>query len=176
MRTTSSTISRKHSTRSECRRVQTERPPRLGRGHVGRFSLTSVTLDDNASSRLAGTDAIGALDAAYEAAWTCVDRSLLEICRDRVGMLLRHEPTTAAMPEERRANLSQWVTAEPFSEVECAALAFTEQYIVDVSGVTDELAEPLRHALGDAEFATFVNALLVVEQRMTLDLVLGAVA
>ncbi len=132
--------------------------------------------DDNASNRLAGTDAIAALDAAYEAVWTAAHRSVLEVCRDRIGMLLRHEPTTTAMSEAHRTDLSQWVTAEPFSEVERAALAFTEQYIIDVSGVTDALVEPLRHALGDAEFATFVNALLVVEQRMTLDLVLGAVA
>ncbi len=132
--------------------------------------------DDNVSRRLAGSDAVATLDATYLAAWTVVDRRLLATCRDRIGMLLRHEPTITAMTETERAELSQWATSDRFSTLERAALAFAEQYIIDVSAITDALATPLRDALTDAGFATFVNALLVVEQRMTLDLALGAVA
>lgn len=135
-----------------------------------------MTIDDAVSQRLAGTDAGRALNAAYTAAWACADPALLTVCRDRVGMLLRHTPTIESMTAADRERLLAWPSSEHVAETERAALDFTEQYVVDVSGITDEQAARLRDALGDEGFATFVNALLVIEQRMTLDLVLGAVA
>ncbi|MGA9276602.1 hypothetical protein [Ilumatobacter sp.] len=127
-----------------------------------------MDLDD----RLAGTDTLAALDAADAAAWSAIDPSLLATCRDRVAMLLGHEPTLAAMSDEDRSELSAWPTAEQFSETERAALDFTEQYIVDVTGLTDSQAERLRTHLGPVGLVDFVNAVLVVEQRMTLELAL----
>ncbi len=53
--------------------------------------------------------------------------------------------------------------------------AFTEQYIIDVSSLTDAQAADLCAHLGDEGFVTFVNALLVIEQRMTLELAFDGV-
>lgn len=90
-------------------------------------------------------------------------------------MLLRYPPTLDAMSEERRAAVSRWPTTESFSPRDRAALAFTEQYVIDVASLTDDLAAELRHHLGDEGLVTFVNALLVIEQRMTLELTFDGV-
>jgi alkylhydroperoxidase family enzyme len=123
------------------------------------------------ADRLAGTDALAALDDAYAAAWAATEEPLLATCRDRVAMLLRHRRTLDAMSAERRDRLSRWTTSD-LSDRERAALDFTEQYIVDVTAVTDEQTARLREHLGDEGLVNFVNALLVVEQRMTLELAL----
>jgi len=124
---------------------------------------------------LDGTDALGELDAAHAAAWRAADHDLLALCRDRVAMLLRHGPTVAAIPPERLDLLRWWATTDRLGDRERAALEFSEQYVVDVASISDDQAGALRGHLGDEGFATFVNALLVVEQRMTLELGLAAV-
>ena len=90
-------------------------------------------------------------------------------------MLLRHEPTLAGLSDRDRADLASWTGSPRFSDRERAALDFTEQYVVDVASLSDVQATRLRDHLGDDGFATFVNALLVVEQRMTLELAFAAV-
>ena len=90
-------------------------------------------------------------------------------------MLLRHDPTLDAMSADDRDALSSWATSDRFSARDRAALAFTEQYIVDVASLTDAQATALREHLGDDGLASFVNALLVIEQRMTLELAFGGV-
>ena len=124
---------------------------------------------------LDGTDALAALDAAHAAAWETVDDELLTICRDRVAMLLRHGPTIDAMTDTDRTELSAWPTSDRYSVLDRAALAFTEQYIIDVSLLTDAQAGDLRDHLGDEGFVSFVNALLVIEQRMILELAFDGV-
>jgi alkylhydroperoxidase family enzyme len=119
---------------------------------------------------LDGTDALVALDAAHDAAWGACDPELLALCRDRAAMLLRHQPTMDAMSDDRRAAVRGWLTDEHSSALERAALAFTEQYVIDVASLTDDQAGELHRHLGDEGLVTFVNALLVVEQRMTLEL------
>jgi alkylhydroperoxidase family enzyme len=127
------------------------------------------------AARIADTDALTALDAAYAAAWDATDDATLAICRDRVAMLLRHQPTLDAMADDDRAALAAWTTSERFSDRDRAALAFTEQYIIDVTSLTDAQAGELRTHIGDDGLVNFVNALLVVEQRMTLELAFDGV-
>ena len=122
------------------------------------------------AERIADTDAFAALDAAHAAACEAVDHELLAICRDRVAMLLRHGPTLDAMTDDDRTALSAWPTSDRYSARDKAALAFTEQYIIDVASLTDAQAADLCAHLDDEGFVTFVNALLVIEQRMTLEL------
>ncbi len=112
------------------------------------------------ASFLADTGALVALDAAHDAAWDATDAPLLTICRDRVGMLLRHDPTIDAMSAVDRDALSNWTTCDRFSPRDRTALAFTEQYIIDVASLTDSQARALREHLGDDGLASFVNALL----------------
>lgn len=68
--------------------------------------------------------------------------------------------------------LSRWPTNPEFDDVQRAALDFTEQYLIDVASVSDVQARRLSDHLGDEGMVDFVNALLVVEQRMALELFL----
>ncbi|MEM9035887.1 MAG: hypothetical protein AAGA99_14650 [Actinomycetota bacterium] len=108
------------------------------------------------------------LDDAHGAAWEVVDAGLLSLARDRMAMLLGHRPTVDALTEERRASL-----ADPgrLPEVDQAVLALVEHYLIDVASVPDELVEPVREHLGDQGLVDLVNAVLVVEQRMRLELI-----
>lgn len=111
---------------------------------------------------LEGSDALVHLDAAYEAARRIGCRDLVELCERRVATLLGGI-----------GDADTWRDDGTWSDAERAALAFTEHYVVDVASVPDRLVDDLRHHLGDAGVVDFVNALLVVEQRLTLELVLG---
>ncbi len=116
------------------------------------------------------SDALVALDDAYTAAWNATDEELLAVCRDRVAMLLGHTHTLDAMSVDDQKSLSAWSTSEAFTPCERAALDFTEQYVVDVASMSNNQAIALREHLGHEGLVSFVNALLVIEQRMTLEL------
>lgn len=120
-------------------------------------------------------DTLVALDAALAAAWTATDDALLALCRDRAAMLLGHTPTIDAIPADVLQSLSAWTSSDAFEERERAALDFTEQYIIDVASMSNAQASRLRGHLGDEGLVTFVNALLVIEQRMSLELALEGV-
>lgn len=124
---------------------------------------------------LGDSDALAALDSAYAAAWKATDERLLGLCRDRVAMLLGHSPRLEEMSAEALQSLRAWTTSDVFTPLDRAALDFTEQYVIDVSSMTDAQAEKLRAHVGDEGLASFVNALLVIEQRMTLELSLDSV-
>lgn len=121
---------------------------------------------------LAGTDTLAALDAAHDAAWRAVDTELLVLCRQRMAMLRRHEPTLASMSDTDLATLRRWPTSPVFDERQRAALEFTEQYLLDVASLDDAQVEALGAHLGDEGLVDFVHALLVIEQRMALELFL----
>ena len=124
---------------------------------------------------IADTDALSALDAARAAAWDATDRSLLELCRNRVAMLLRHEPTLREMSDADHARASGDPGVSDLTDRERVALAFSEQYVIDVASISDSQAERLRDHLGDQGLVDFVEALLVMEQRMSLELIFDGV-
>lgn len=117
------------------------------------------------------------LAEAWDAAWTSVDPVLLELCRLRVAMLLgcsneRATRTPAAvaagLDEAAVDELADWHRSGRFGGVERAALAFTEQWVIDVAGMDDATVFALREQLGEQGLADFTSALLVVEQRQRL--------
>ncbi len=124
---------------------------------------------------LAGTDALVALDAAHEAAWQVADQSLLTLCQRRIAMLRRHVATLASIDPTELDDLARWPSAERYGERGRAGLAFTEQWLVDVASITDAQADALSSHLGDQGLVDFVTALLVIEQRMSLELFLERV-
>ncbi len=124
---------------------------------------------------LAGTDALAHLDAAHQAAWEATDPDLLRLCQRRMAMIIGHEPTVAAMSAEEQATLAAWSGSPAFGERERAALALTEQYTIDVAAATDEQVAALAEHLGAHALLDFAHALLVVEQRMRLELAFAAV-
>lgn len=111
---------------------------------------------------IGGSDVIAHLDAAHDAVWQCVDPALLEVCRDFVAGHLGADRDLDRRSDDVR---------ELDPGLRAAAIAFTEQFLVDVSGVTDEQVAPLQAALGDQGLVDFLHALLVVEQRMRLELI-----
>jgi alkylhydroperoxidase family enzyme len=142
----------------------------------GPRSSTAAVLD----AVLAGVpDVARYLHEADTAAWDAVDPVLLELCRLRVAMLLGCQPELAArtpaavdagLDETTVAELSRWPTSPRFGARERACLAFTEQFVIDVATLSDDLADAVRDQLGPTGLMDFTNALLVVEQRQRLRL------
>jgi hypothetical protein len=111
-----------------------------------------------------------ALAALHDAAVAAVDPELLDPCRVRIAMLLGNDPDSFphSLDEAHRRALPLWPTSPLFSPAQRACLAFTEQFVVDVASLDDATAGAVVAALGGDGCATFVDALLVVEQRQRL--------
>ena len=124
-------------------------------------------------------DVLDAFERLGVEAWRAVDPVLLELCRLRVATLLGCEAELgwrtqvaagAGLDEATIAELPAWPTSARFGSAERAGLAFCEQFVVDVAGMTDEIASAVAEELGPEGFRTFVTALLVMEQRQRLHL------
>ena len=117
------------------------------------------------------------LSEAYAAAWRAVDPVVLELCRLRVAMILGCEAELAARTPEAAhagldratvAELAQWPTSPRFGARERACLAFCEQFVMDVAGMPDDVAQEVVDHLGPAGLRDLAAGLLVVEQRQRL--------
>src|ERR1700722_6017521 len=82
--------------------------------------------------------------------WGASDPEVLALVRVRIAQLLRNEAElerspvgTPRLSPERLSALSLWPTSPLFSDVERACLGFTEQFIMDVAGVSEELRNSL---------------------------------
>jgi alkylhydroperoxidase family enzyme len=107
--------------------------------------------------------------------WGVADPELLELVQARISQLLRNE---SVRQDERGSSaklaaLAQWPTSPLFSDADRAALGFTEQFIMDVAGVSAEQRSSLGAHLGPAELGGFVMALYLLDYgqrtRMALD-------
>lgn len=124
-------------------------------------------------------DVLGSLDALRDATWATVDPVILELCRLRIATLLGcdHElhtrmprATQAGLDEAKIAELGRWPTSSLYSEWERTCLTLCEQFVLDVSGIDDELALAVGDRLGPQGLRDLLTALLVVEQRQRLRL------
>jgi alkylhydroperoxidase family enzyme len=107
--------------------------------------------------------------------WGASDAEVLALVRVRIAQLLRNdaelERSPVGMPQlssERLSAVSQWPTSPLFSDAERACLGFTEQFIMDVSGVSEELRNSLGAQLGPAEFGAFVTSLYLLDYGQRL--------
>ena len=111
----------------------------------------------------------------HDLAWDVVDKELLSLCKLRVAMILgcdeEVESAKQYLDPSKADAIAHWSTSNTFIEVEKSCLRFTEEFIIDVSSIPDTSASAVREHLGEEGFVTFVNALLVVEQRIRLLLV-----
>lgn len=89
------------------------------------------------------------------------------LCRERLAQLngSRVCPGSAgpAIEAARRAALCEWWKSDLFSDVERACLGFAEQFALDPSGISDDVAKPVTEALGDAGTIAFVEALAIFD-------------
>ena len=121
-------------------------------------------------------DVRGELDAANQAAWAATSPRLLELCRIRIATLLGCDTeadarTTGSGVDDGVAEaIRLWPTDPRFDSTDRACLAFAEHYVIDVASIDDATVAAVRDDLGDEGLLNFVNALLVVEQRIRLRL------
>lgn len=102
------------------------------------------------------------LRALYDALWTSdVDAETLELCRIRLATLLRSQADLAIEPAVDRElvdALPSWPTSPRFTDAQRAALAFTEQYVIDVEGFTDADTDRLKAHYTPPQIATLTIA------------------
>jgi hypothetical protein len=127
-------------------------------------------------------EATASLMQMTQSAWQATDPELLGLCRCLIVAMLEGKPprplTDPAVPglaADKVAALDDWVTAEVFSPIERAALAYTEQFVISVSAVSEEQVESLRTHLGDEKTYAFAAAVYVVEMTERLRIVAGVV-
>ena len=108
----------------------------------------------------------------HDLAWEVTNKEILGLCKLRIAMILGCDSEVDVMSQQlnsvKVSDLSQWPTSNHFSDLEKSCLRFTEEFIIDVASIPDDSAFAIRDDLGDEGFVNFVNALLVIEQRMRL--------
>jgi alkylhydroperoxidase family enzyme len=143
---------------------QTTKSSGGGRGAVARFApAAAVALDD--------------LEAI---AWRRVDPDLLDLTARMISAIhsipaLARPPECGASPWQGR-NAAEWRAFSDLSESQRGALAFAEQFTLDVSSVDEGLRKTLFAALGDksAEYAQAVYvADVVARARCVFDRLFG---
>ena len=111
----------------------------------------------------------------HDLAWDVVDKELLSLCKLRVAMILGCDEEASSAKQyldpSKVDAITQWSSSNIFSDREKSCLRFSEEFIIDVSSIPDTSASAVNKQLGEEGFVTFVNALLVVEQRIRLLLV-----
>lgn len=139
--------------------------------------ITRILEGERAGHHSGLTDVSEQLRAANDAAWAATSPRLLELCRVRIAILLGCAAETEArtpgsgVADDVLAAIRSWPTDPRFDPLDRACLAFTEHYVIDVASIDDDTVAAVREHLGDEGVANFVNALLVVEQRIRLRLV-----
>jgi len=117
--------------------------------------------------------------------WEAVDPVLLELCRLRMATLMgaaaavaERSPAAvdAGLTEDLVRRLPAWPSDPAFDGPARAALAFTEQHVVDHHGITDDHVRDLTEALGADGVVALTTALGVWDAQHRLDLALGVVA
>ena len=108
--------------------------------------------------------------------WGVTDPDLLGLVQGRISQLLRNQ----AVRDERRissarlAALPQWPTSPLFSDTERVVLGFTEQFVMDVAGVSAEQRSSLGAHLDPAELGGFVTALYLLDYGQRTQMALEA--
>lgn len=102
-----------------------------------------------------------------------VDPRILEFCRLRAATLLRNdhawnEPRSPAavavgLDEAMVQSLSQWLTDDRFDQATRTCLKLTEQYVLDVHGITDKQVAEVAEAIGSDGVVTLTTALATWE-------------
>ncbi len=123
-------------------------------------------------------------EALLDSIWDHLDPVLLELCRIRMAKLLGAQAAqtersaravAAGLTEDLVALLPAWPEDPAFTDAHRAALAFTEQLVIDHHGVTDAHVAALESALGRDGVVVLTTALGVWDNQHRLDNALGIV-
>ena len=117
--------------------------------------------------------------AVIERLWAGVlDPVVLELCRLRLAMLLGSrvalaertpQAVAAGLDEAQVEKLSQWPTDPAFDQTQRAALAYAEQWLIDIHGVTDEQSAELCGLLGEPAMLVLTTALALWDGQHRFD-------
>ena len=107
---------------------------------------------------------------ARAAAAQATPGDLLELCGARIRMLMGRPAQSAGV---RISSLASYHSSPLYTETERLALAFTEQYVMDVSAMPDDLVAALQAKLGPAGLYGFALGLYVIDQSERLALTAG---
>lgn len=111
-----------------------------------------------------------------------VDPLVLELCRLRVAQLLgcseelgvRYQAAIdGGLDEQMVERLAQWPTDAAFSEIQRAALAFTEQFVIDPHGIRGAIRDTLREHFTLPELVALTEALALFDGFARFRMVLG---
>ena len=122
--------------------------------------------------------------AFYAVFWTdrLLDPILLELCRLRVAQLLacaseqrvRYAPARdAGLTEEEVARLADWPRHPSFTDPQRAALAFTEQFVLDPHGIDDAQRDAVIDHLGLPGLVALCEALALFDGFCRFRTILG---
>jgi alkylhydroperoxidase family enzyme len=130
------------------------------------------------TERVASYPAIATtLSRMHRAAWEVHDTILLELCRLRIAQILGCQAENDEYSlTARRAGLSdamiddlpRWYSSARFSHAQKACLAFTEQFVMDVTNLSEAQVCTVSEHLGTAGLVDLASAVLVIEQRHRL--------
>ena len=108
-----------------------------------------------------------------------VDPRILELCRVRTATLVGNDrvldqamtPAAAAagLAPELVTALPRWPNDPRFDRSTVACLTLTEQFVIDVHGVTDELVDEVRGHIGSDGVVTLTTALAIWEMVNRFD-------
>jgi len=111
----------------------------------------------------------------YDGLWDAgVDPVVLELCRLRLAMLLdspldrdSRDPraVAAGLREQQVEALAAWPMSPLFSAATRAALAYTEQFVLDPHGFSDEDSRMLHEHFSDPQLATLTIAVAAFDAR-----------
>jgi AhpD family alkylhydroperoxidase len=131
-------------------------------------------------------DASRRLEVLNERVWDRTDPALLELIRVRMAWLIGNsagerarsaQALRAGLTEGKISELPAYPTSPSFTPIEREAVAFAEQFVMDVGGVAGSL-DGLAGHLADGQLRGFVTAVYIVEftQRLQVmaELLLGS--
>ena len=102
------------------------------------------------------------LRALYDALWVSdVDPVTLELCRIRIATIIGSRAdldVEPAIDRELVDALPSWPSSPLFTDAQRAALAFTEQYVMDVEGFRDDDTDKVKAHYSAPQIATLTIA------------------
>ncbi|MEX1217379.1 MAG: hypothetical protein WEA11_02525 [Acidimicrobiales bacterium] len=128
----------------------------------------------------AAPEVLEALAIACESARAACDPTLLEMARRRVAIMLGNQPELDAMAwgklsPDQIEQLVDWPSSDAFDGRQKAALALTEQFVLDVTGVLVGPLAAAAESLG-TELGPFVQGLYLLDVGQRVGVVLGALS
>jgi alkylhydroperoxidase family enzyme len=135
-----------------------------------------IATPDNEFAAVA--EAIAALGGVERACRATLAPATVELCRRRVAMLLGNEAeldratTTDADGDlgDELATLARWTSSPFIGPAERACLAFTEQFVIDVTQIDDTMVAAVAAHSSPADTYVFARWLQACEARQRVEL------